>query len=138
MREAVIVSAVRTPVGKAPKGTLRATRPDDLAAIAIQGALGRVPNLDHKEVEDVIIGCGMPHGPAGNNVARIATLRAGLPVTTAAVTVMFRHSAFFSFNPINIDLSSPSRVSVGMPLSGTGIPAGATTVACATARRHPP
>src|ERR1700690_2599968 len=62
MREAVIVSAVRTAVGKAPKGTLRATRPDDLCAAAIQGALDRVPNLDRKEVEDVIIGCAMPEG----------------------------------------------------------------------------
>ncbi len=87
MKNAVIVSAVRTPVGKAPKGTLRATRPDDLCAIAIKGALARVPNLDAKEVEDVIIGCSMPEGEQGMNVARIACLRAGLPVETSAFTV---------------------------------------------------
>src|SRR5271157_4669507 len=87
MRDAVIVSAVRTAVGKAPKGMLRATRPDDLAAVAIQGALGRVPGLDKSEVEDVILGCAMPEGEQGNNVARVASLRAGLPVTTSAMTI---------------------------------------------------
>src|SRR6516164_7972337 len=87
MREAVIVSAVRTAVGKAPKGTLRATRPDDLAAIAMQGALERVPNLDKKEIEDVIIGCAMPEAEQGMNVARTASLRAGLPIEAAAMTI---------------------------------------------------
>src|SRR5947209_4945108 len=71
MRDAVIVSSVRTAVGKAPKGTLRSTRPDDLGAVAIQGALDRVPNLPKKEIEDVIIGCAMPEGEQGFNVARI-------------------------------------------------------------------
>ena len=83
MREAVIASAVRTAVGKAPKGTLRATRPDDLAAVTIRCALARVPNLELEEVEDVIIGCAMPEGEQGMNVARIASLRAGLPVVAA-------------------------------------------------------
>src|ERR1044072_4215301 len=87
MRDAVIVSAVRTPVGKAPKGTLRATRPDDLGAIAIQGALARVPALDKKEVEDVIIGCAMPEAEQGMNVARIASLRAGVPIEAATMTI---------------------------------------------------
>src|SRR5580700_3194898 len=87
MREVVIVSAVRTPVGKAYKGTLRATRPDDLAAFAIKGALERVPGLDPKEIEDVILGCAMPEAEQGMNVARIAALRAGLPVETSALTV---------------------------------------------------
>ncbi len=87
MKNAVIVSAVRTAVGKAPKGVLRSTRPDDLAAIAIKGALARVPQLDLKEVEDVIIGCAMPEGEQGMNVARIAALRAGLPIESAAFTV---------------------------------------------------
>jgi acetyl-CoA acyltransferase len=87
MREAVIVSAVRTAVGKAPRGTLRATRPDDLGAVAIRGALDRVPNLDKKEIEDVIIGCAMPEGEQGMNVARICSLRAGLPIEAAAMTV---------------------------------------------------
>jgi len=87
MREAVIVSSVRTPVGKAPKGTLRTTRPDDLGAFAIQGALDRVPDLPRGQVEDVIIGCAMPEGEQGMNVARIASLRAGVPIESAAMTV---------------------------------------------------
>ncbi len=87
MRDAVIVSAVRTPVGKAPRGALRTTRPDDLAAFAMQGALERVPQLDRKEIEDVILGCAMPEGEQGMNVARMAALRAGLPVTSSAMTV---------------------------------------------------
>jgi acetyl-CoA acyltransferase len=87
MREAVIVSSVRTPVGKAYKGTLRATRPDDLAATAISGALARVPQLDKKEIEDVILGCAMPEAEQGMNVARIASLRAGLPVEASAMTI---------------------------------------------------
>jgi len=87
MRDAVIVSSVRTPVGKAYKGTLRATRPDDLAAVAIQGALARVPQLDTKEIEDVILGCAMPEAEQGMNVARIASLRAGLPVEVSAMTI---------------------------------------------------
>ncbi len=87
MREVVIVSAVRTPVGKAYKGTLRATRPDDLAAAAIKGALERVPQIDPKEIEDVILGCAMPEAEQGMNVARIASLRAGLPVDVSAMTI---------------------------------------------------
>jgi len=87
MREAVIVSSVRTAVGKAPKGMLRATRPDDLGAVAIKGALERVPSLDPGEVEDVIIGCAMPEGEQGMNVARVASLRAGVPIESAAMTV---------------------------------------------------
>src|SRR3954467_11713128 len=87
MREAVIVSSVRTPVGRAFKGTLRATRPDELAAVAIKGALERVPQLDPREIEDVILGCAMPEAEQGMNVARIAALRAGLPIESAAMTV---------------------------------------------------
>jgi acetyl-CoA acyltransferase len=87
MREVVLVSAVRTPVGKAYKGTLRATRPDDLAAVAIKGALERVPQIDPKEIEDVILGCAMPEAEQGMNVARIASLRAGLPVELSAMTI---------------------------------------------------
>jgi acetyl-CoA acyltransferase len=78
---------VRTAVGKAPKGTLRATRPDDLAAFAIKGLLARLPELDPREIEDVIIGCAMPEAEQGMNVARIASLRAGLPIESAAMTV---------------------------------------------------
>jgi acetyl-CoA acyltransferase len=87
MREAVIVSSVRTPIGRAFKGTLRATRPDELAAIAIKGALDRVPQLDLREIEDVILGCAMPEAEQGMNVARIASLRAGLPVEASAMTI---------------------------------------------------
>jgi acetyl-CoA acyltransferase len=87
MSEAVIVSSVRTPVGKAFKGSLRATRPDDLAALAIREALARVPGLDAKEIDDVILGCAMPEGEQGMNVARIASLRAGLPIETSAMTI---------------------------------------------------
>ena len=72
MQEAVIVSTVRTAVGKAPRGTLATARPDDLAAIAIEGAFARVPQLDKGEVEDVILGCAMPEAEQGMNVARIA------------------------------------------------------------------
>ena len=87
MRDAVVVSAVRTAVGKAPKGTLRYTRPDDLGAIAVKGAVDRVPGLDPKEIEDVIIGCAMPEGEQGMNVARLISFRAGLPIEAAAMTV---------------------------------------------------
>lgn len=87
MHEAVIVSSIRTPVGRAYKGSLRATRPDDLAALAIKEALARVPGLEAKEIDDVILGCAMPEGEQGMNVARIASLRAGLPVETSAMTI---------------------------------------------------
>src|SRR5574337_2058540 len=87
MSEAFLVSSVRTPVGKAYKGSLRATRPDDLAALVIKEALARVPGLDPKEIDDVILGCAMPEGEQGMNVARIASLRAGLPVECSAMTV---------------------------------------------------
>ena len=87
MREVIIASSVRTPVGRAFKGTLRATRPDELAAIAIKGAVDRVPQLDKQEIEDVILGCAMPEAEQGMNVARIASLRAGLPIETAAITI---------------------------------------------------
>ena len=87
MREVVIVSSVRTPVGRAFKGTLRTTRPDELGAIAIKGALARVPQLDSREIDDVILGCAMPEAEQGMNVARVASLRAGLPVETAGMTI---------------------------------------------------
>src|SRR3984885_853295 len=87
MREVVLVSSVRTPVGRAYKGMLRATRPDELAAIAIKGALDRVPQLDVKEIEDVILGCAMPEAEQGMNVARTSALRAGLPVEISAMTI---------------------------------------------------
>jgi acetyl-CoA acyltransferase len=87
MHEAVIVSAVRTAVGKAPNGTLRGTRPDELGAVAIAEALKRAPGIDPGEIDDVIMGCAMPEAEQGMNVARIASLRAGIPVSASAVTV---------------------------------------------------
>jgi acetyl-CoA acyltransferase len=87
MTDAVIVSAVRTASGKAPAGTLRGTRPDELGAIAIAEALTRAPGIDPGEIDDVIMGCAMPEAEQGMNVARIASLRAGIPVTASAVTV---------------------------------------------------
>ncbi len=87
MQDAVIVSAARTAVGKAPNGALRGTRPDELAATAIAGALARTPALDPQEIDDVIIGCAMPEAEQGMNVARIAALRAGIPVSVPAVTI---------------------------------------------------
>ena len=87
MTDAVIVSAVRTAVGRAPKGTLRSTRPDDMAATVISEALNRAGNIPAEEVDDVILGCAMPEGEQGLNVARIASLRAGVPVEASAVTI---------------------------------------------------
>ena len=87
MVEAVIVSSVRTPLAKSHRGSFNITRPDDLAAHAIVEALKKVPALDPNSIEEVILGCGQPHGPQGHNVARVAALRAGLPVTTAGLTV---------------------------------------------------
>jgi acetyl-CoA acyltransferase len=87
MNEAVIVSAVRTAVGKAPNGTLRGTRPDDLASAVIAEAMRRAPGVEPGEIDDVILGCAMPEGEQGLNVARIASLRAGIPVSASAVTI---------------------------------------------------
>jgi len=87
MPEAVVVSAVRTPVGRAPKGALSTTRPDDLAALALGGALDRIPSLSKAEVDDVILGCAQPEGEQGFNIARFAALRAQLPVEIPGVTV---------------------------------------------------
>jgi acetyl-CoA C-acetyltransferase len=87
MREAVIVSSARTPLAKSVRGSFNMTRPDDLAAHAIRQALAKVPVLGDAEIEEVVLGCGQPHGPAGHNIARVAALRAGLPVLTPGVTV---------------------------------------------------
>ena len=87
MREAVIVSAVRTAVGKAPRGTLKDTRPDEMAAAVIADAVRRVPGLDSREVDDVVLGCALPEAEQGLNVARIAALRAGLPHTVSGQTI---------------------------------------------------
>ena len=87
MREAVVVASSRTPLAKSHRGSFNLTRPDDLAAHAIRDALGKAPQVDIKEVEDVILGCGQPHGSQGHNIARVAAVRAGLPVTVAGTTV---------------------------------------------------
>src|SRR3954463_10210819 len=87
MRDAVIVSAVRTAVGKAPKGTLKNTRPDELGAAVIKEAIARVAGLEASEIDDVIMGCAMPEAEQGMNVARAAAIRAGLPVETSAMTI---------------------------------------------------
>src|SRR6185295_1739968 len=87
MRDAFIVSAVRTPVGKAPKGAFASTRPDDLAAIVLGEVMRRAPAVLPATIDDVILGCAMPEAEQGLNVARIASLRAGLPVEASAVTI---------------------------------------------------
>jgi len=87
MRDAVIASAIRTPVGKAPKGALSTTRPDEMAAVAVEEALRRAPGIDLSEVDDVMLGCAMPEAEQGMNVARIASLRTGIPVEASAVTI---------------------------------------------------
>ena len=87
MREAVVVASSRTPLAKSARGSFNMTLPSDLAAHCISDALGKVPQLDKKEVEDVILGCGQPHGSQGHNIARVAALRAGLPTSVAGLTV---------------------------------------------------
>lgn len=99
MPEAVVVSAVRTPIGRAGKGALKVVRPDDLAAVAVRGALARVPNFDPSQVEDVIVGNAFPEGEQGMNLARIVAALAGLPVTTGGTTVnRFCASSLQAFN----------------------------------------
>jgi acetyl-CoA acyltransferase len=87
MQEAVITATVRTPVGRSPRGVLKDTRPDDLAALVIEAALQRVPSLAPEEIEDIILGCAIPEGPQGMNIGRIAALKAGLPHSVPAQTV---------------------------------------------------
>jgi acetyl-CoA acyltransferase len=87
MNGAVIVDCLRTPVGKAPRGTLRNTRPDDLAAIVVRELMRRYPQVPAEDIEDVILGCAMPEAESGSNMARMVALRAGLPVTTTGVTI---------------------------------------------------
>ncbi len=87
MKEAVVVSAVRTAVGRAPKGTLKDMRPDEMGGVAIREAMARVEGLKAADVEDVVMGCAMPEAEQGMNVARVAAIRAGLPVETSAMTI---------------------------------------------------
>jgi acetyl-CoA acyltransferase len=132
MREAVIVSAVRTPVGKAPGGTLRGTRPDELAATVIAEALRRAPGIQPSDVEDVILGCAMPEAEQGLNVARIASLRAGIPVGASAVTVnRFCSSGLqaIAFASERIMCGSASTIVAGGTESMSMIPMGGHKVA---------
>src|SRR5438132_5201788 len=87
MREAVVVASSRIPLAKSFRGSFNLTRPDDLAAHAIRDVLGKAPRLDPAEIEDVILGCGQPHGSQGHNIARVAAMRAGLPPSVAGTTV---------------------------------------------------
>ena len=118
MKEAVIVSGARTAVGRAPKGTLRASRPDDMAAAAISEAIRRAEGLEKEEIEDVIIGCAMPEGTQGYNVARLSSLLAGMPDSVPAQTV----NRFCSSGLQTIALAA-ERIMVG---SATAIVAGGT------------
>ncbi len=131
MHDAVIVSAVRTPVGKAPRGALRYARPDELAATAIAEAMRRVPGADPADVDDVILGCAMPEAEQGLNVARIASLRAGLPVSASAVTVnRFCSSGLqaIAYGAERILLGHASAVVAGGTESMSLIPMGGHTV----------
>jgi acetyl-CoA acyltransferase len=131
MHDAVIVSAVRTPVGKAPKGALRHSRPDDLAAIVIAEAMRRATGVAPEDVDDVILGCAMPEAEQGLNVARIASLRAGLPVSTSAVTVnRFCSSGLqaIAYAAERIMLGHASAVVAGGTESMSLIPMGGHTV----------
>jgi acetyl-CoA acyltransferase len=132
MNDAVIVAAVRTPVGKAPNGWLRGTRPDELAATAIAEALGRAPAITAAEVDDVILGCAMPEAEQGLNVARIASLRAGIPVSASAVTInRFCSSGLqaIAFASERIMCGSAEVVIAGGTESMSLIPMGGHTVA---------
>ena len=115
MRDAVIVSAVRTAVGKAPKGTLRYTRPDEMGAAVIKEAIARVAGLEAGEIEDVIMGCATPEAEQGMNVARAAAIRAGLPVEVSAMTI----NRFCSSGLQAIAIAA-DRVKVGGAGSGSG------------------
>ncbi len=131
-QEAVIVSAVRTAVGKAPNGTLRGTRPDDLAATVIAAALERAPGLPAAAIDDVILGCAMPEAEQGLNVARIASLRAGVPVSASAVTInRFCSSGLqaIAYGAEQIICGQSSAVVAGGTESMSLVPMGGHTVA---------
>jgi acetyl-CoA acyltransferase len=132
MTDALIVSAVRTPVGKAPNGSLRSTRPDELAAAVIREAVNRAGGVAAADIEDVIIGCAMPEAEQGLNVARIASLRAGLPVETSAVTInRFCASGLqaIAFAAERIKAGSASAILAGGAESMSLVPMGGNKVA---------
>jgi acetyl-CoA acyltransferase len=132
MIDAVIVSAVRTPVGKAPSGALRSTRPDELAAAVMREALNRATGVSPSDVEDVILGCAMPEAEQGLNVARIASLRAGIPVEASAVTInRFCASGLqaIAFAADRIKTGSASAIMAGGTESMSMVPMGGNKVA---------
>lgn len=132
MHEAVIVSAVRTAVGKAPNGALRSTRPDELGAAAIAEALRRAPGIDPSEIDDVILGCAMPEAEQGMNVARISSLRAGVPISASAVTInRFCSSGLqaIAFAAERIMCGSARAIIAGGTESMSMIPMGGHTIA---------
>jgi acetyl-CoA acyltransferase len=132
MPEAVIVSAVRTPVGKAPAGSLRSTRPDEMAAVVIREVLNRAPGVEDSDIEDVIIGCAMPEAEQGLNVARVASLRANLPVQSSAVTInRFCASGLqaIAFAADRIKSGSASAVIAGGTESMSMVPMGGNKIA---------
>src|SRR6476660_3065268 len=132
MQEAVIVSAVRTAVGKAPNGALRSTRPDELGAAAIAEALRRAPGIDPSEIDDVILGCAMPEAEQGMNVARISSLRAGVPISASAVTInRFCSSGLqaIAFAAERIMCGSARAIIAGGTESMSMIPMGGHTIA---------
>jgi acetyl-CoA acyltransferase len=132
MQEAVIVSAVRTAVGKATNGALRSTRPDELAATTIAEALKRAPGVEASEIDDVILGCAMPEAEQGLNVARIASLRAGVPISASAVTInRFCSSGLqaIAFAAERIMCGSAQAIIAGGTESMSMIPMGGHTVA---------
>jgi acetyl-CoA acyltransferase len=132
MQEALIVSAVRTAVGKAPNGALRSTRPDELAAAVIAEALRRAPGIDPSEIDDVILGCAMPEAEQGMNVARISSLRAGVPISASAVTInRFCSSGLqaIAFAAERIMCGSARAIIAGGTESMSMIPMGGHTIA---------
>src|SRR6266511_260724 len=132
MQDAVIVSATRTAVGKAPKGALKTVRPDEMAAAVIAEALRRAPGLEPSEIDDVILGCAMPEAEQGLNVARIASLRAGIPVSASAVTInRFCSSGLqaIAFAAERIMCGSATAIVAGGTESMSLIPMGGHTVA---------
>ena len=123
MQDAVIVSATRTAVGKAPNGALKTVRPDEMAAAVIAEALRRAPGIEPADIDDVILGCAMPEGEQGLNVARIASLRAGVPVSASAVTIKPRdlppeiaQMASQAIVPAGFDLQAQERATIARAL----------------------
>ena len=123
MPEAVIVNCLRTAVGKAPRGTLRTTRPDDMAAAVIQELLARTPELNPDEIDDVLIGCAMPEAEQGMNMGRVIALRSGLPDSVPGATV--NRNVTIPQNNVNVHRNANVQRNVGVPRTmagNTGVP----------------